>query len=116
MDTIMILSVMGSFALTNNTFDMWVMFIFGILGFLLKYCGFELSPVVLGLILGPIAESALNQTVVLTKAAKTTFFALIVRRPICVALIVLCLLSLATPLYRDIISPALKKCAKGSPP
>jgi putative tricarboxylic transport membrane protein len=105
---IMILAVMGSFALTNNPFDIWVMFLFGILGFLLKYCNFGLSPVVLGLLLGPIAENALNQTVVLARAAKTTSLALIIGRPICVAMIVLSLISIATPLYRDIISPVLK--------
>jgi putative tricarboxylic transport membrane protein len=53
----------GVFALHNSVFDIWTLFIFGILGFTMRLLGFPLAPMILGVVLGPIAEVWLNRAV-----------------------------------------------------
>ena len=53
----------GMFALNNVVIDMWTMFWFGILGYLMQRLGFPLVPVILGVVLGNIAEVNLNRAV-----------------------------------------------------
>ena len=53
----------GVFALHNSVFDIWTLFIFGILGFSMRLLGFPLAPMILGVVLGPIAEVWLNRAV-----------------------------------------------------
>ena len=56
--SIILLTTVGSFAVRGSMTDVYVMLGFGILGYLLKSHGFDVVPVVLGLILGPMAERA----------------------------------------------------------
>ena len=56
----------GVFALGNITFDIWTLFIFGVLGFALKMMGFPIVPMILGVVLGSIAEKNLSQAVAIT--------------------------------------------------
>jgi len=46
----------GVFALNNIEFDLWVLFGFGIFGYMARSLGFPLAPMILGVVLGPIAE------------------------------------------------------------
>ena len=52
--------VVGSFALSNRLFDVWVMLGFGLLGFFLEARRIPLAPFVIGFVLGPIAEKNLS--------------------------------------------------------
>ncbi len=58
---ILSMCVIGSFVINNRIFDIWVLIGFGLLGFALLRSGFPLGPLVLGLILGPIAELHLRE-------------------------------------------------------
>ncbi|MCP4317550.1 MAG: Tat pathway signal protein, partial [Hyphomicrobiales bacterium] len=51
----------GIFALNNVGYDMWTLFIFGVAGFILRAFGFPMVPMVLGVVLGQIAEARLSQ-------------------------------------------------------
>ncbi len=51
----------GVFALNNVEFDLWTLFIFGVIGYLLRSLGFPLAPMILGVVLGNIAELNLNR-------------------------------------------------------
>lgn len=53
----------GIFALNNVVFDLWTLFIFGIIGLVLKNLGFPLAPMILGVVLGHIAELNLSRAV-----------------------------------------------------
>ncbi len=55
---IMILSTIGAFALRNSLLDVWVMFITGISGYLLRRSGYSMPGIILGVILGNLGESA----------------------------------------------------------
>ncbi len=60
---VLILCAIGSLALNNQVFDIWVFFVCGILGYFIDKAGYPLAPIVIGLILGPIAESNLRQAI-----------------------------------------------------
>ena len=51
----------GIFALNNIVFDMWTLLIFGVVGLVMKVMGFPLAPMILGVVLGHIAELNLNR-------------------------------------------------------
>ena len=55
------MTVIGAFATNVNIFDIKVMFIFGVLGFILRKFEFPMAPLVLGLILGNMADKAFRQ-------------------------------------------------------
>ncbi|MDP2791920.1 MAG: tripartite tricarboxylate transporter permease, partial [Rectinemataceae bacterium] len=61
MPTILFLTVLGSYAIRNNPMDVIIMFLSGIVGFILTNYGFNTGAFVLGLILGPIAEKGFVQ-------------------------------------------------------
>ncbi len=56
----------GVFALHNIVSDIWTLFIFGIVGYILRNLGFPLAPVILGVVLGPIAEKWLSRSLAIS--------------------------------------------------
>lgn len=98
--SVALLTVMGSYALRGSMFDVYVMIVFGILGYLMKSYGFSVIPTVLGIILGPVAEGGLNNMIAISQGQNILFF--LARRPISLVLIVLTVLSIGFPLYRRI--------------
>jgi putative tricarboxylic transport membrane protein len=95
---IIFMTVLGSYAIRNNILDVWIMFIFGIIGFISGKLKFHPAPIVLGLILGPFVEEGLVQSMLAGQAAGGTF-SYLVFRPISGILITLCIFSLLWPLY-----------------
>lgn len=89
--------VIGSYAIRNNITDMLIMLALGVLGWVLARFGYSASPIVLGLILGPIAEQGFVQGYLIGNANGNVlgeFFG----RPLALAIIALTLLSLLYPL------------------
>ncbi|MGY3437596.1 MULTISPECIES: tripartite tricarboxylate transporter permease [unclassified Marinovum] len=60
--TVLLLSIVGVYSVQSRVDDLWVMLIFGVLGFGLRRYGYPLAPIVIGLILGPIAEGSFRRT------------------------------------------------------
>ena len=60
---ILIYCAIGVFNLNNVTFDIWALFAFGVLGYVMKIHGFPIAPVILGVVLGPVAEQNLVRAV-----------------------------------------------------
>jgi len=94
---IIVLSVTGSYAIGNSLFDVKLMFIFGIIGYIMHQYKFPLAPVVLGLILGPIAESGLRQSLLISGGSWIIF----VTRPLSALLLGVALLSLYSAIKKD---------------
>ncbi|MBE2998192.1 tripartite tricarboxylate transporter permease [Nocardiopsis sp. HNM0947] len=63
--TVLVLSMIGAFAVRSNPFDVLVMVVFGVIGYLMTKFGFPLAPMVIGLIVGPIAESGYRRTMII---------------------------------------------------
>jgi len=85
---IFLLCVIGSYSANLNMFDVWVMIGFGILGFLLRKRNYELAPFALALVLGPILEQSLRQSLIMVHQNPMDFFV----RPIAVSLLTLTLI------------------------
>jgi len=96
--TIFILSIVGSYSLGNNVFDIYTMMAFGLLGYVMRKSGFHPAPMILGLILGPIAETGFRQSVTL---AEGPVLAYILGSPISLILAVLTLLSVGTAAFLE---------------
>lgn len=94
---ILFLSVIGSYAVRNSLLDVGLMLGFGVLGYVTEKLGFHPGPIVLGLILGPIAEQGLVQSLLMARAAGSAV-AVFVARPISVMLIALSVASAVWPL------------------
>jgi putative tricarboxylic transport membrane protein len=90
------LSVIGSFAINNSMFDVYVMLAFGLLGYLGRKIRFEPGPIVLGIILGSICEQGLVQSILMGRA-EGSVLKIFFTRPISLVLILLTLASGAWP-------------------
>jgi putative tricarboxylic transport membrane protein len=91
--SIFVLCVVGSFAVRNSILDMWVMVAAGVVGFLLRMDGYPLAPMVLGLILGPIAEENLRRSLELSDGS----WDIIYTSPIAMLILLLALIPLLAP-------------------
>jgi len=99
--SIILLTVVGSFAIRNNIMDTILMLSSGILGYVLTELDFDAGALVLGLILGPIAEKGFVQGIILGNQISTEHpWIIFFTRPICIVMIILCLLSACWPLFQ----------------
>ncbi len=97
---IFVLSLVGGYAPTQDMHDVWLMLMFGVGGYMLRKLDYPLAPAVLAIVLGPIAEPALRQSLLIFNGDVTIFFTRPIAGPITVIAIVLLLLPLAK-LIRD---------------
>jgi len=104
---IIIFCVVGTFALRNNFGDVWIMMIFAILGFFMERYDYPLAPIILGIVLGPIAEENLRQAMIISDNNPLA----LVSSPLSAILIGLSILSLFSPQLRRLW--ARRRNAKG---
>ena len=71
---VLVLCMVGSFGLNNRMFDVWALFMFGAIGYFLEKLNFPLAPIILGFILGPMAETNLRRGLQLSKGSFVPFF------------------------------------------
>lgn len=96
MPSILLFCVVGSYAINNSLFDVGVMLVMGILGYMLQQVEVPSAPIVLGLILGPMMEQNFMMSVMKTQGSLAMFFT----RPISAVLALLVLAAWLYPLYR----------------
>ena len=85
----------GAFALNNIEFDLWVMLVFGVIGYAARSFGFPLAPMILGVVLGPIAELYMARSLSISSNL-TTFFV----RPWSLFFLILATFSAVFPWYQ----------------
>lgn len=91
------ISVVGAYASENSMFPVYVTLFFGFLGYVLRKVNIPLAPIVLALVLLPMAETNYRQALVVADGNHMIFL----HQPITVVLLVLALLSFAVPLIRN---------------
>lgn len=96
------LSLIGCYGVRGNIRDVYAMLIFGVIGYLLKLYKFNIVPIVLGMILGDIAEEALQQGLILYKNDLSAMFASFFGRPICIVLMLLMAISVCAPFIMEV--------------
>ena len=89
---IFVLSIVGGFAASRSMHDLWLIIIFGLAAFFLRKFDYPLAPAVLAIVLGPIAEPTMRQSLLLSSGDPTIFFTRPIAGPITVVAIILILL------------------------
>jgi putative tricarboxylic transport membrane protein len=92
---ILALCIAGVYSQANSADDLWVMSAFGVVGYFMKKYDFPIAPLVLGLVLEPMFENSLRQSMTLSHGSLAIF----VTRPIAAALLVVTLLIVTAPLF-----------------
>ncbi|NKB77315.1 MAG: tripartite tricarboxylate transporter permease [Gammaproteobacteria bacterium] len=93
---IYILCVVGGYAPTQTMHDVWLMFVFGIVGYLMRKLNYPVAPAVLAIVLGPLAERSLRQSLLASQGDMLTF----VERPISGVCILIAVLLVSYPLIK----------------
>jgi len=90
---ILLFCLIGSYSLKNSSFDVIVMIIFGMIGYLFKKFDYEGAPLTLAFVLGPMVELNLRQSLLLSKGSFLIFFT----RPISAIVITITIILFTTP-------------------
>ena len=96
---ILLFCVIGSYALNNSMTDVWVTFVFGVLGYGMRKFGYGLAPMVLGMILGPLCETSLQRAMHISD--NDPF--ILITRPISGSVLAIAILSFFYPIIRDYV-------------
>lgn len=94
---ILVLCMVGTYALHNNMADVWIMLLCGIIGYKMREYGFAAAPIVLGVVLGELIEISLRRSLIVFENNPFVFFT----RPWSVLFIVLTILGLCSPMIRE---------------
>ena len=97
--TIYVLCVVGGYAPTQTMHDVWLMFLFGVVGYLLRKLNYPVAPAVLAIVLGPLAERSLRQSLLGSQGDPMIF----IERPISATCMFLALVLIAVPLVRRLM-------------
>ena len=92
---ILTFATIGVFALHNSVEDIWTLFFFGILGFFMRQHGFPLAPMILGVVLGDIAELNLARALAIDPDPM-----LFITRPWSLFFAIIALFSIIFPIYQ----------------
>ncbi len=90
---IFILCVIGGYVPTMDMHDVWLMFVFGVVGYLMRKLDYPLAPAVLAIVLGPLAERSLRQSLIGSQGDVMTFF----ERPISGTILMVAILLFVLP-------------------
>lgn len=96
--SIAVLGIVGSLAINNNMFDVWLMLGFGLLGYVFERAKIPIAPMVIGLVLGMLLDSSLAQSLLIGYGSWSVF----TTSPIAIGLLVIAAISIlqATPLFQ----------------
>ena len=106
--TILLFCVIGSFAISNRLFDVWVMVGFGVFGYFLESLKIPLAPFVIGFVLGPIAENSLSAGLMSTNGDWTPVFT----EPKSLIFLIVSVVLLVVPMWKSSQNAQAKKDAK----
>jgi putative tricarboxylic transport membrane protein len=104
---IIVVCAIGAYAVHNSMLDVWYMLIFGVIGYVFKKLDYPLAPLVLALVLGDMAESALRQSLIMSQGSLAIFFSRPISGAITAAALFFFLLPVVTPHWHKLrASPA----------
>jgi putative tricarboxylic transport membrane protein len=89
---VFIFTLLGSYSVNNNIYDVLLMLVFGIVGYLMRKFDYEGAPLILAFVLSPLMEHALRQSLIISHGS----FAIFLNRPISLVMLILAAASLAS--------------------
>jgi putative tricarboxylic transport membrane protein len=95
--TLVNLCVVGAFAINNSTFDIYIVLVFGVMGYFMSKLDIPWTPMIIAMILGPIAESNMRRALSISGGSWAIFFT----RPLCLAFILISVVSLVYPFVKE---------------
>jgi len=110
MPIIIVFCITGAYSLKNSVFDVGQMLVFGVLGYAMKKLGYSPAALTLAVVLGPLAERALRQSMIISDSGLGILFT----RPISAVLTVAALAAVAVPALRALIAAARARRARVS--
>ena len=93
---VVVFCVVGSFAMTGTMISVYIMLAFGVFGYVMKKFGFPPGPLILGVILGPIAEANLHRALNISSGSVAGLLS-----PLSIILLILAVVSVALPFIQD---------------
>lgn len=105
---ILVLSAVGAYAINNNPVDVYWMLGFGILGYFLKMYGYQVGPIILGMILGPLMDRSYRQAMISAEGQPLQFASEFFTSPLSLAILLALTLTLLsqTPLWKRVMRRA----------
>ena len=97
---IFVLCVLGVFATTDRLFDTWIMLIIGVVGYLMRKLNYPVAPAVLAIVLGPLAERSLRQSLISSQGDAMTF----IDRPISLVCVLIAVALMSYPIVSKLRS------------
>jgi putative tricarboxylic transport membrane protein len=97
---IIMFCVIGVYEVNRSIVDVWIMLIMGVVGYGLKKFNFDPAPLVLGLVIAPIFEMSLRQSLIMSGGSWQIFL----QRPIALILLAICTVLLALAVYGAIVA------------
>ena len=94
---IFVLCVTGGYAPTQSIHDVWLMLLFGVVGYILRKLDYPVAPAVLSIVLGPLAEKAMRQSLIISDGSFNIFFDFSIK-PIAATIMYIALVFLFLPL------------------
>ena len=107
---ILLFCLIGVYSVNNNPYEVLIMLIFGAVGYGMRKTGFEPAPLIFAMVIGPILETALRQSLLQSRGNFSIFFT----RPISAVLFLIAVLLLLSPLIPR-VRRKLKTIAKEEP-
>jgi putative tricarboxylic transport membrane protein len=96
---IVFVCAIGAYSVSNSMLDVWYMLAFGVVGYVFKKLDYPLAPLVLALVLGDLAESALRQSLIMSQGSILIFL----QRPIAAVITIAALLLFALPFLSPLV-------------
>lgn len=105
--SIVVLAIVGTLAINNNMFDVWLMLGFGLLGYVFDRADVPVAPIVIGLVLGMLLDTSLAQSLIIGQDSWSVF----ARSPLAMGILAVAGLSIlqATPIFRVLFKRKNKK-------
>jgi putative tricarboxylic transport membrane protein len=107
MPIVFVLCVVGAYSITSRVFDIYVMLVFGLIGFVMRELKFNMAPLILGLVLGDLLEKNLTRGLVLSNGSLAPFFT----RPVSAVLAALTIISIlwSIPAFSEAVRRLLRR-------
>jgi putative tricarboxylic transport membrane protein len=96
---ILVFATLGAYSLHQSTVDLIILYVFGLLGFVMRRWDIPVAPAVIGLILGPLAETQARRALAISQGDPAVFFT----HPISASILVISLLLLIVPLIVRVV-------------
>ncbi|MBP2675042.1 MAG: hypothetical protein H6Q84_1882, partial [Deltaproteobacteria bacterium] len=101
MPTVMLLCLVGVYSVNNSILDIWLMTGFGLLGYCLRRLKYDLAPLILAMVLGPMMERSFREAMMISRGDLAVFLT----RPIAATILLVGVLALAVPAFFAWIKP-----------